>query len=113
MRILVMALLLVLVCSVAAQAQWAGSQTLRLEPRESAGLAMVYTSVLQYSLSSDRVFMLIIQRDPEYGTDGELSFTQYFTPWGDALLYATFAIRRGIWESELGWLPNLSLTYRF
>ena len=111
MRILAIALLLVLVCSMSAQAQWSGSQTIRFEPRED-GLATVYTSMLQYSISRDRVLLLVVDRDPA-GVDAEFSFTQYFRPWGDSLLYATFAVRKGVWQSELSWSPSVSFTYRF
>lgn len=91
------------------QAGWSGSQTVTLEyDRE---WLTIYTSVLNYSTTDWLHVTLVVDRHPRLGTDLDLSTTLYlpFDNW----LYATFGLRRGVFDSRTPLTPYFSVTYSF
>lgn len=108
--VLVVVLLMVLPGMVCAG--WSGSQTVTLElTGEGLDYLTIYTTVLDYEITSDWYATLVVDIHPTKGTDIDLS-TTYYLPIRN-MLYATLGIRHGLFDSPTKHIPYLSITYRF
>lgn len=94
-----------------ASAQWSGSQTVTFEATDD-GTLIHYLSILDYAVTDDWYVTLTLDQHQTKGLDGEISTTIYWRPFGQ-VLYTTAGVRKGLHDSETGWNPYLSITYRF
>ncbi len=109
---LLLAVLLVFVMIAGVQAKWSGGQSITWELDPSHGPVTIYTSVLDYSITENWLFTLVADKHPIYGLDMDFSTTRYFQPLSQ-VLYATTGVRRGVYQSQTGWTPYVTITYRF
>lgn len=109
---LMLALMLVLLLSTFAAAQWSGGQTITMEMDPEYGLLTIYTTVLEYELRPEWMLTAVLDRHPIYGLDMDLSATRYFRPLGK-VLYSTAGMRWGLIDSQTNWAPYITITLRF
>ncbi len=106
---ILLALLLVFVISSTSYANWTASKTITVEKHDE--LEYFYTTVVNYEATDWLHITGVFDKQVKGGLDGNFSITAY-VPF-KKVLYLTSGVRKGIYESDLPWIPYFQVTVHF